>query len=56
MAWYQGQRGDTSIQVGTGSYLYVCPSTSTTYWFRAFNTDQNQQVTCYADSAATTVP
>jgi len=56
ITWYQGQRGDTSVQVGTGSYLYVCPSTSTTYWFRAFNTDSNQQVSCYSDSATTTVP
>ncbi len=54
--WYQGQRGDTSVQVGTGSFLNVCPSTSTTYWFRAFNTDANQQVTCYSDSVTTTVP
>jgi hypothetical protein len=54
--WYQGQRGDTSNQVGSGPGLYVCPSTSTTYWFRATNTDQNQQVACYSDSPTVTVP
>jgi hypothetical protein len=56
MTWYQGQRGDTSVQVGTNYYLSVCPSTSTTYWFRVYNTDSSQGVSCYTDSAATTVP
>ncbi|HSY51592.1 MAG TPA: hypothetical protein VLC46_22510 [Thermoanaerobaculia bacterium] len=56
MTWYQGQRGDTSVQVGTNYYLSVCPSTSTTYWFRVFNTDSSQGVSCYTDSATSTVP
>lgn len=56
MTWFQGQRGDTSVQVGTNYYLSVCPSTSTTYWFRVYNTDSSQGVSCYTDSAATTVP
>jgi hypothetical protein len=56
ITWYQGQRGDTSIQVGTNWYLSVCPTTSTTYWYRVYNTDQNLQVTCYADGPTVTVP
>jgi hypothetical protein len=56
ITWYQGQRGDTSIPVGNGSSYYVCPSTSTTYWFRAFNTDSNLQVSCYSDSTSVTIP
>jgi hypothetical protein len=56
LTWYKGQRGDTSQPVSTSPLYNVCPSTSTTYWCRIGFTDSNQQVTCYADSNAVTVP
>lgn len=54
--WYQGTKGNTSVLLGSGNYVNVCPSTSTNYWFRVYGSDSGQGVSCYTDSATVTVP
>lgn len=55
--WYQGTKGNTSILLGSGDHISVCPATSTNYWFRVYATDPNQGgVGCYTDSATLTLP
>jgi hypothetical protein len=50
--WYQGQSGDTSHPIGTGSsYEMVCPTVQTTYWARVWTPDH----TCYSNSSNVTV-
>lgn len=53
--WYQGQKGDTSYQIGTGYYVYTCSNVGTTVWYRVVGYDSNQGQSCYTDSPSFTV-
>jgi hypothetical protein len=50
--WYLGSQSDTSYWVGSQTSLYVCPSTTTTYWMRVYGPDG----TCNADSVTVNAP
>ena len=54
--WYQGQKGDTSYQIGNGYYMYTCSNVGTTVWYRVVGYDANQGQSCYTDSPSMTVP
>ena len=50
--WYQGQPGDTSNFLGSGTYyMTVCPTVQTTYWARVWTPDH----TCYSMTGPMTV-
>jgi len=53
--WYQGQKGDTSYQIGNGNYLYTCSSVGTSVWYRVVGYDSNQGQSCYTDSPSLNV-
>jgi hypothetical protein len=55
--WYQGVRGDVSHPAGSGyASIYVCPTVSTQYWCRVFQTAPDGTAGCSIDSSAITVP
>jgi YD repeat-containing protein len=51
--WYKGQSGDVSSPVpgGTGNYITVCPTVTTSYWCRIWFNDGS----CYKDTPTLTV-